>query len=30
MNPPCLRRDDFEIALPMPLFLVVEDVGWWE
>lgn len=30
MNPPCLRHDDFEIALPMPLFLVVEDVGWWD
>lgn len=24
-----LRQDDFEITLPMPLFLVVEDVGWW-
>lgn len=30
MNPPLLRHDDFEITLPMPLFLVVEDVGWWQ
>lgn len=30
MPAPCLRHDDFEITLPMPLFLVVEDVGWWQ
>ena len=23
-------HDDFEVTLPMPLFLVVEDVGWWQ
>jgi hypothetical protein len=30
MAPHHLCHDDFELSLPMPLFLVVEDVGWWQ